>query len=462
MLPFRSTSGRCVALVAALLQVVGGVILDVDDPASIKNATRIVARGLMDYYKGNESGGAMVGLLPMPYYWWESGAMWGAMVDYYRFTNDSTYNNVTTEGLLSQIGPADDFMVPAQRTTEGNDDQAFWGFAAMSAAEQDYEPTPSGTPSWLQLVINLWNTQVPRWDTSSCGGGFKWQIFKENKGYNYKNSISNGAFFLLAARLARYTGNQTYVDWAEKSWDWSSEIGLIDKDYSVFDGADDKLNCSSLDHTEYSYNNAVYLYGAAVLYNYTNGSSIWEERTTGMLNASALFFDPYRNATNIMYESACEETSTCNTDAQSFKAYLSRFMWATTQVAPYTQSAITTLLRTSAKGAAASCSGGKDRVSCGSRWYTGSWDSLFGVGQQLSALEVMQGLLINSTAPPKTGDNVYLAQARASASPVPLPSPTSTRTAPTSSQTSGGELGRRVAAGSLLGACLALSMGAIA
>lgn len=103
--------------------------------------------------------------------------------------------------------------MPNQQFDEGNDDQAFWGFACMSAAEKNY-PAPSGEYSWIQLTENLWNTQVYRWDTSSCGGGLRWQIFPSNKGYDYKNSISNGAFFQLSARLARFTGNQTYLDWA--------------------------------------------------------------------------------------------------------------------------------------------------------------------------------------------------------------------------------------------------------
>jgi len=55
----------------------------------------------------------------------------------------------------------------------------------------------------------------------------------------YKNSISNGAFFQISARLARFTGNQTYVDWAEKIWDWVEEIGLMSSTYDIYDGTDE-------------------------------------------------------------------------------------------------------------------------------------------------------------------------------------------------------------------------------
>ncbi|KAA6407912.1 MAG: glycoside hydrolase family 76 [Lasallia pustulata] len=416
------------ALVAAGLQLTAAMQLIIADPVSIKNAARTVAYGMMTYYTGNAST-SQVGLLPPPYYWWEAGAMWGALVDYWYYTNDSTYNNVTTQALLSQVGPKNDYMVPAQQFDEGNDDQSFWGFAVMSALERNYPAPPSTSPQWLPLVEALWNTQVPRWDMTTCAGGLKWQIFSSNAGYNYKNSIANGGFFQLAARLARYTGNQTYVDWAEKIWDWTARVGLIDNKYNVYDGTDDTINCTAVDHDQETYNVGIFLYGAAVLYNYTNGSTIWESRTTGLLNAAAYFFSPFPNATHIMYETICEKDSSCNNDAQSFKAYLARWMWATTQVAPYTRGAIMALLRPSAQGAAASCSGGKYDVTCGSRWYTNAFDNVYGVGEQLAALEVIQGLLINDTAPPLTGPNVDIAAA-ASVSSVPVPSTSPAGTIP--------------------------------
>jgi mannan endo-1,6-alpha-mannosidase len=378
----------------------------------------------MKYYTGNVTNTPeTIGLLPAPYYWWEAGAMWGAMLDYYHFTGDSTYNNITTQALLSQVGPLYDYMVPAQQKDEGNDDQAFWGFATMSAAEKDYPQPTVGNYSWVELTENIWNTQIRRWDNTSCNGGLKWQIFTFNNGYDYKNSVSNGAFFQLSARLARFTGNQTYVQWAEKSLRWSQEVSLITPDYHVYDGTDDTLNCSSQDHIIWTYNAGIYLYGAAIMYNYTNGSSIWETRTQGFLNATANFFSPYKNATDIMYEPACETVETCDNDQYSFKGYLSRFMWASTLMAPFTASAVTTLLQTTSMAAAQSCSGGADGVTCGEHWYYGGYDGVFGVGQQMSALETLQGLLIEDSVAPLHGNQVHLM-----AAPVTSTAPVPTRT----------------------------------
>ena len=393
---------------------------------SIRNACSLVARGMVKYYTGNITDTpSTIGLLPAPLYWWEAGAQWGALLDYYHYTGDSQYNNITTQALLSQVGPLSDYMVPAQNKDEGNDDQAFWGFATMSAAEKNYPQPTTGKYSWVELTENLWNTQVARWDNTSCSGGLKWQIFPYNNGYDYKNAISNGAFFQLSARLARFTGNQTYVDWAEKAWDWSTKIGLVDSNYYVYDGADDLMNCIQTDQKTWTYNSGVYMYGAAVMYNYTNGSAIWQNRTQGFLNTLPYFFDPHMNTTNVMYEPPCETVNLCDNDQFSFKGYLSRWYWASTLMAPFTTSAITTLLTGSALAAARACSGGSDGVTCGQHWY---WekvdDNSIGVGQQMSALETIQGLLVKDSIPPLHGDQVYL-NTLLSTSQAPVPTPTS-------------------------------------
>ncbi|EPE25794.1 Six-hairpin glycosidase [Glarea lozoyensis ATCC 20868] len=356
------TSSHVVGALFAAATCVFALDLDVNDPDSIRNATSVIAHGMMSYYTGNVTNTPeTVGVLGPPYYWWESGAMWGALMDYYHYTGDSSYNDVLTQALLSQVGPEQDFMVPLHAKDEGNDDQAFWGFAAMSAAEKDY-PQPSSGYSWVELVERLWNTQVVRWDTESCAGGLRWQIFSFNNGYDYKNTVSNGAFFQLSARLARFTGNQTYVDWAEKVYNWTVDLNLMTEDYHVYDGADVLKNCSDQNRLIWTYNAGIYLYGSAMMYNYTNGSALWQQRTQGLFNATANFFSPFDNATDIMFEPACETVNHCNTDQFSFKGYLSRFMWATTLIAPFTKIATNQLLTASSKAAAQSCSGPGDGV----------------------------------------------------------------------------------------------------
>lgn len=80
--------------------------------------------------------------------------------------------------------------------------------------------------------------------------------------------IANGCFFNLGARLARYTGNKTYADWAEKTWDWVRGVGFMDDDYNIYDGGHVQKNCTDINRAQFSYNNAVFLLGAAYMYNY--------------------------------------------------------------------------------------------------------------------------------------------------------------------------------------------------
>jgi len=389
--------------VALLLAVdsARAINLDTQDASSIKAAASTIAHGMMSYYSGNQTG-QTPGLLPAPYYWWEAGAMWGSLIDYWYYTGDSTYNSVVSEAMLFQTGPDNDYMPPNQTKSLGNDDQGFWGMSAMSAAEQKFPNPADGEPQWLALAQAVFNSQALRWDNSSCGGGLKWQIFAFNNGYNYKNSISNGCFFNIASRLGMYTGNQTYFDWANRMWDWVESVGLMSSSYQIFDGTNDDLNCSQLNHIQWTYNAGVYLLGASVMWNQTTDStqSLWETRIRGIIQAAGVFFQD-----NIMYEVACESQGNCDTDQQSFKAYLSRWMAASTKVAPFVSDLVDTYLSTSAAAAAKSCSGGSDGVTCGTKWTTGSWDGTYGVGQQMNALEVIQGLLISSAPGPVGHDS---------------------------------------------------------
>ena len=104
-----------------------------------------------------------------------------------------------------------------------------------------------------------------------------------------------------------------------------------------------------------------------------------------------------------MYEVACEGPKTCNTDNKSFKAYLSRWMAATTKLAPFTYDLIMPKLRASAAAAALQCSGGTDGTTCGLRWTEGAnWDGFTGVGEQMSAMEVFLSNLITKVDAPVT------------------------------------------------------------
>jgi mannan endo-1,6-alpha-mannosidase len=134
----------------------------------------------------------------------------------------------------------------------------------------------------------------------------RWQVFSDNTGYDYKNTVANGVFMQLAARLSRYTGNSTYGDWAGTVFSWLEDLQLIDTTtWLLADGAHVEDNCTDVDHAYWSYSPAIAIYTAAVMHNISS-DAVWETRLAGILNSTAQhFFSPYANATDIMFEAQC-------------------------------------------------------------------------------------------------------------------------------------------------------------
>jgi mannan endo-1,6-alpha-mannosidase len=108
-----------------------------------------------------------------------------------------------------------------------------------------------------------------------------------------------------------------------------------------------------------------------------------------VLKASSIFF-----SNGIMEEQACETVGTCDTDQLSFKAYFSAWLASSTVLAPFTYSTVAPLLATSAKAAAAQCSGGNQGTTCGFKWTSGTYDGTTGIGQQMSVLGIMNAALV--------------------------------------------------------------------
>lgn len=372
------------------------VDIDIDSVDSIKEAASSIAYGLMKYYTGNNTGD-VPGNLPDPYYWWEAGAMFMSMVEYWYYTGDETYVPQTKQALLHQVGEDNDYMPANQTKSEGNDDQLFWALAAMTSAELKFSDPGDGYASWVAQAQAVFNEQAARWDAANCGGGLRWQIYSFNGGYNYKNTISNGGFFQLASRLARYTGNETYVEYAEKMWDWAIGTVLFNTDtWTINDGTSTTNNCSTADHTQWTYNYGTFIVGCAFMYNHTEDAK-WKTRAESLLTSTWSTFFPDTMGPNIMVEVTCEPYGNCDYDQSSFKAYLTRWLALTSQMIPDFYEDIFLRLRASAKGAAGQCSGSGKTAgnTCGREWNSTTWDGTMGVGEQMAALQVVGSLMID-------------------------------------------------------------------
>ncbi|KAK2616726.1 hypothetical protein QQS21_000338 [Conoideocrella luteorostrata] len=405
--------GRAVAalVVNSLLFSLANAAFKIDTTDNIKDTARIIAADLRTHYHGDERG-EVPGILPGPpsdnkgpYYWWQGGALMGTYIDYWHLTGDSTYNDLVMQGMLHQVGGSADYMTENYSLSLGNDDQAFWGMSALLAAETRFPNPPADKPQWLALAQSVWATQAdPSRHDKLCGGGLHWQIPPTNKGYDYKNTISNACFFNMGARLARYTNNDTYAKYAEESWDWIWAVKYIDHEsWLVYDGGYGKDNCTILTKSTFSYNAAVLLQGAAFMYNYTNGAEKWKSRIDNLLKASLKNFFPK----GIAYEPNCEmKQGICTADMLSFKGYVHRWLAVVTQIAPYTRDTILPVLKTSTAAAVAQCNGGGGNK-CGFYWSSGKYvdpavDHTSGAGEAMDALAAVSSLLIDNVPVPVT------------------------------------------------------------
>lgn len=388
-------------LPTAFLCVVSTLAVQLDESSqdSVCSAAAAIVSGLMDYYTGLRYGGT-VGMVVPPYYWWHAGELFGGWVDYWYFCqkDNATFTNILFDAMYAQRGTNNDYMPANQSMTEGNDDQGVWGMAIMQAVERNFT---NGDKSWLYLIQAIYNTMNNRWDPSTCGGGLRWQIFTWNSGYNYKNSIANGCLFHIAARLYRYTEQSVYLDTANKVYDWMWNVGFFSNtpSFIIYDGAEDTNNCTSLTVHKWSYTYGIFLAGSAYLYNAT-GDQKWLNSVNTILEASNFFFN-----NSIMTELSCQPFHTCNNDQRSFRSLFSRCLGLTATLVPSTYDQIVNgWLKPSAQGAAASCSGDGHNT-CGQDWSLGSWDGVYGLGEQMSALEVIMSMLTTKRTPltPATG-----------------------------------------------------------
>ncbi|KAL4874264.1 glycoside hydrolase [Aspergillus karnatakaensis] len=393
------------ALLASIAPI-SSLEIQLNDPQSIKDAAAKTAYGSLTWYKGNETGqnpGAF------PEKWWEGSALFMSLIFYQYYTGDDQYNDLITQGMQHQAGNGD-YMPSNYSSYLGNDDQFFWGATAMTAAEVGFpEDDSEDAYSWLSLAQGVFNSQIERWDTENCGGGLRWQLYPYQAGYLMKNSISNGGLFQLAARLARYTNNDTYADWAQTIWDWSVSSPLVNnKTWNVADSTDINDGCSTQGNNQWSYNYGTYLIGTAYMYNLTEKAE-WKEATEGLLGVLLnTFFPQNMGGGKIFSEYLCEAKELCNFNEILFKGIVSTWLTFVALVVPETYDQIFPKLQTSAQAAALSCSG-LDNNTCGVRWYESKWDGWVGMEEQIIATDVLSSSLVSEKMNPpltsSTGGN---------------------------------------------------------
>ncbi|KAI1191772.1 family 76 glycoside hydrolase [Nemania serpens] len=388
-------------------KALGALEIDLDDIDSIKKGAALVAQDLLTFYHGDEPGW-VPGILPGPppdgdYYWWQGGAMWGALLDYRHTMGDKQFDDLISTALLFQVGPNNDFMPPNWTASMGNDDQAFWAYAALLAAETGFTDPGKDQPQWLALAQAVFNeqTHIDRRvdDGGNCEWGLRWQVYRTNNGFDYINTVANACYFNIGARLARYTANETYGELAEKTWDLIWRLGYISDKFDVYDGAH-LPDCTGVNKAQFSYNAAMLMQGCAYMFNVTNGNATWRGRLDGLADGiKRVFFAQ----DNIAYEPSCEPPpGSCNSDMQSYRGFMHRWIGNSIQLAPYLYDTFMPTLKASAAAGVKQCTGGANGRMCGFHWTSGQYDGLQGAGLQMNVLGALTALVMPTVPPPLT------------------------------------------------------------
>ncbi|KAL2828316.1 glycosyl hydrolase family 76-domain-containing protein [Aspergillus pseudoustus] len=398
-----SLGGAAALALLLLLQgqpVRSDIPIDVNSADSLKQAGKTIAAPMWEFYLQNQTEGIPGKLTDT---WYVAGAMFMTLIQYWQVSGDNQYNSVVSHDMMFQAGRNYDYFDSNYSQWLGNDDQMFWGLAAITASETGF-PEVDGKPTWTSLARAVYTMQSNRWDTRTCDGGITWQIHPWQAGYTLRNSISNGGLFQLAARLGRFTRNQTYIDFAEKIWDWTAESPLINtQNWFVADSTSGDNNCIDSGNMQWSYNYGVYLAGTAVMYNYTNDEK-WLRRTQGLLGRLSSHFFPAEYGNNTFSEVSCEKLHTCDRNMLNFKGWSSMWMAMTASMAPTTYDLVLPKMQGSAEAIGRQCDGETENL-CGSRWYQETWDGIRGLEVQMAALGgITANLMLMSRATAQTID----------------------------------------------------------
>jgi predicted alpha-1,6-mannanase (GH76 family) len=189
------------------------------------------------------------------------------------------------------------------------DDNGWWGLAWVAAYDL------SGDSRYLDAARTIFARNLAGWD-DVCGGGLWW-----NTQRTYKNAITNELFITLAARLHQRTpGDQEYLSWALRGWDWLTARALIGANGLVNDGL--TAACGNNGGTAWTYNQGVILGGLAALYDITgdreylgHGEFIADAALSGLTDAGGILTEP------------CELSANgCNGDGTQFKGIFARHL----------------------------------------------------------------------------------------------------------------------------------------
>jgi predicted alpha-1,6-mannanase (GH76 family) len=234
--------------------------------------------------------------------WWNSANVLESIIDYSR--------NARSEQYLPFISNTFEKHQAGNFLNHFYDDEGWWALAWIKAYDLTKETR------YLDMAKTIFADMTTGWD-QTCGGGVWW-----NKDRRYKNAITNELFLTVAAKLHQRTpgdaGPGSYLDWAERSWQWFEGSGMMNEDHLINDGLN--AACENNGDVTWTYNQGVVLGGLIELYRIKGdreylqtAQSIADAAIRTLVNEDGILREP------------CEQNG-CGADGPSFKGIFMRYL----------------------------------------------------------------------------------------------------------------------------------------
>ena len=209
----------------------------------------------------------------LSFHYWPNAHAMDVVIDAYLRTNDTKYSAYFDKwyaGVKAKNGNKykNDFV-----------DDMEWNALTMLRI---YNITKD--QKYLDTVLELWGYISGVW-TEDAGGGITWCTSSSVS--LSKNACSNGPAAILAARLYSLTGEQEYLDWAKKIYNWEKEILVDASTGKVKDNID--VATKKISEVALTYNQGTYMGAGVELYNITkNPAYLNDAKNVATYTISAL------------------------------------------------------------------------------------------------------------------------------------------------------------------------------
>lgn len=204
--------------------------------------------------------------------WWNAANAITAVIDYSRITGSEEYLNVIEntfeickEFEVQMPDPKDNWIC-TNYINDYYDDEGWWILAWIKA----YDLTKND--KYLKMARITFADMATGWD-SVCNGGVYWK--KPNIG---KSAVQNELFMLAAIRLHQRGEDEaqgkSYLNWAEDTYEWFINSGMINEKYLIENGLNKQ--CEVNVGSYHTYNQGMILSALVELYKEKKDESLLE------------------------------------------------------------------------------------------------------------------------------------------------------------------------------------------